>query len=114
MTHESSIDVIVTIATGYQDVDQYRQFVSTLRRTGATCPVLIGISDGPEYELVKRYLLKNAVNYFIVPRALSIAALRRITDNAVSPDSDVSTIFAARESQMAEPRQFTSHHNSMF
>ncbi len=62
-----TLDVIVSIATGYRDVDQYRQFVSTLRRTGATCPILLGISDGPEYEPVKRYLLDNSVNTFIVP-----------------------------------------------
>jgi hypothetical protein len=63
----SELDVIVSIATGYRDVSQYRQFVSTLRRTGATCPILLGISDGPEYEPVKRYLLDNSVNYFVVP-----------------------------------------------
>lgn len=63
----SELDIIVSIATGYKEIDQYRQFISTLRRTGATCPVLLGISDGPEYEPVKRYLLDNAVNYFIVP-----------------------------------------------
>ncbi len=61
------IDVIVTIATGYHDVWPYRHFISTLRRSGATCPVLMGISDGPEYERVKRYLLKHGVNYFLVP-----------------------------------------------
>ncbi len=60
-------DIIVTIATGYTAVDQYRQFISTLRRTGAGCPVFIGITDGPEYEPVKAYLLDNAVNYFPVP-----------------------------------------------
>ena len=60
------IDIVVSIATGYKDVGQYRQFISTLRRTGATCPVLLGISDGPEYEPVKRYLLDNSVNYFAV------------------------------------------------
>lgn len=60
-------DIIVSIATGYTEVDQYRQFISTLRRTGATCPVFLGISEGPEYEEVKRYLLDNAVNYFLVP-----------------------------------------------
>ena len=42
-------DIIVTIATGYTQVEQYRQFISTLRRTGATCPVFIGITEGPEY-----------------------------------------------------------------
>lgn len=61
------IDIIVSIATGYKNIDEYRQFISTLRRTGANCPVLLGISDGPEYEPVKRYLLDNAINYFIVP-----------------------------------------------
>ena len=61
------VDVIVTIATGYQQTRDYCQFISTLRRTGATCPVLIGISDGPQYEPVKRYLLDNAVNFFVVP-----------------------------------------------
>ena len=66
-TTTSQLDIIVSIATGYQDVDQYRQFISTLRRTGATCPVFLGISDGPEYERVKRYLLESSVNYFIVP-----------------------------------------------
>src|ERR1700690_11880 len=59
--------IIVSIATGYKDIGEYRQFISTLRRTGANCPVLLGISDGSEYEPVKRYLLENAVNYFIVP-----------------------------------------------
>jgi hypothetical protein len=66
-TPERPVDVIVTIAAGYPHVSQYRQFISTLRRTGATCPVLIGISDGPEYEKVRRFLLRNSVNYFIVP-----------------------------------------------
>ena len=66
-TQASQLDIIVSIATGYTDVGQYRQFISTLRRTGATCPVFLGISDGPEYEPVKRYLLENAVNYFVVP-----------------------------------------------
>lgn len=66
-TSPSQIDIIVSIATGYKDLGEYRQFVSTLRRTGANCPVLLGISDGPEYEPVKRYLLENAINYFIVP-----------------------------------------------
>src|SRR5579862_8969028 len=56
-TIRSELDVIVSIATGYADIRQYRQFVSTLRRTGATCPVLLGISDGPQYGPVKRYLL---------------------------------------------------------
>lgn len=60
-------DIIVSIATGYKHIAEYRQFIATLRRTGATCPILLGISDGPEYEPVKRYLLENAVNYFIVP-----------------------------------------------
>ena len=60
-------DIIVTIATGYSNIDQYRQFISTLRRTGADCPVFIGIYDGPEYENVKKYLLENAINTFIVP-----------------------------------------------
>jgi len=60
-------DIVVSIATGYKDVDEYRQFIATLRRTGATCPIFLGISDGPEYETVKRYLLDNAVNTFIVP-----------------------------------------------
>jgi hypothetical protein len=59
-------DIIVTIAAGYAQVDQYRPFVSSLRKTGATCPVLIGITDGPEYEPVKAYLLDNAVNYLPV------------------------------------------------
>jgi hypothetical protein len=63
----STLDVIVSIATGYKDIGEYRQFISTLRRTGATCPILLGISDGLEYEPVKRFLLDNAVNYFIVP-----------------------------------------------
>jgi hypothetical protein len=66
-TRVGALDVVVSIATGYTDVDQYRQFVSTLRRAGATCPVLLGISDGPEYEPVKRYLLDNSVNTFVVP-----------------------------------------------
>jgi hypothetical protein len=66
-SHTRAVDIIVTIATGYPDIGQYRQFISTLRRAGAACPVLMGISDGPEYEPVKRYLLDNAVNYFIVP-----------------------------------------------
>ncbi|HEY4184853.1 MAG TPA: DUF1796 family putative cysteine peptidase [Polyangia bacterium] len=61
------LDIIVSIATGYTDVDQYRPFISTLRRTGATCPVFLGISDGPQYDPVKRYLLDNSVNYFVVP-----------------------------------------------
>lgn len=60
-------DIIVTIATGYTEVDEYRPFISSLRRTGATCPVFIGITDGPEYESVRTYLLDNAVNYFPVP-----------------------------------------------
>ena len=60
-------DVVVSIATGYKLVSEYRQFISTLRRTGATCPVLLGISDGPEFEAVKIFLLENAINYFIVP-----------------------------------------------
>ncbi len=64
---ESEVDVIVSIATGYKDVDLFRKFISTLRRTGANCPVLLGISDGPEYEPVKKYLLDNGVNYFFVP-----------------------------------------------
>ncbi len=59
-------DIIVTIAAGYAQVDQYRPFVSSLRKAGATCPVLIGITDGPEYEPVKAYLLDNAVNYLPV------------------------------------------------
>lgn len=63
----SETDILVSIATGYTDVDQYRKFVSTLRRTGATCPVFLGISEGPEYDEVKRYLLENGVNYFLVP-----------------------------------------------
>lgn len=63
----SELDIVVSIATGYEDVGDYRQFISTLRRTGATCPVLLGISDGPRYEAVKRYLLDNSINYFIVP-----------------------------------------------
>ena len=63
----SGIDIIVSIATGYKDIDQYRQFISTLHRTGANCPVLLGISDGPGYGPVKRCLLENAINYFIVP-----------------------------------------------
>ena len=62
-----NLDIIVSIATGYKEISEYRQFISTLRRTGASCPVLLGISDGPEYEPVKRYLLDNAINYFIVP-----------------------------------------------
>ena len=62
-----ALDIVVTIATGYTDVGVYRRFVATLRRTGARCPVFVGISDGPEYEPVRRYLLENAVNYFIVP-----------------------------------------------
>ena len=66
-SHGSRLDIIVSIATGYSDVGAYRQFISTLRRTGATCPVFLGISDGSEYEPVKRYLLANSVNYFIVP-----------------------------------------------
>jgi hypothetical protein len=33
----------------------------------ANCPVLVGISDGPEYASVKRYLLESVANYFIVP-----------------------------------------------
>lgn len=60
-------DIIVSIATGYTHIDQYKQFISTLRKTGATCPIFLGISDGPEYQTVKKYLLENAVNYFIVP-----------------------------------------------
>ena len=63
----SDLDIIVSIATGYEDIGDYRQFISTLRRTGATCPVFLGISDGPNYEAVKRYLLDNSINYFIVP-----------------------------------------------
>jgi hypothetical protein len=63
----SELDIIVSIATGYEDIGEYRQFISTLRRTGATCPVFLGISDGPNYEAVKRYLLDNSINYFIVP-----------------------------------------------
>jgi glycosyl transferase family 1 len=62
-----AIDVIVTVAAGYPRIGQYRQFISTLRGAGATCPVLIGISGGPDYEKVRRYLLRNGVNYFIVP-----------------------------------------------
>ncbi|HEY0709326.1 MAG TPA: DUF1796 family putative cysteine peptidase [Polyangia bacterium] len=61
------LDIVVSIATGYKNIDQYRQFVSTLRRTGATCPLFLGISDGPEFEPVKRYLLENGVNAFLVP-----------------------------------------------
>lgn len=60
-------DIIVSIATGYTSISQYQQFVSTLRKTGATCPIFLGISDGPQYTDVKRYLLDNSVNYFIVP-----------------------------------------------
>jgi len=60
-------DIVVSIATGYREIDEYRQFISTLRRTGATCPIFLGISDGPEYETVKRYLLDNAVTTFVVP-----------------------------------------------
>jgi len=60
-------DVVVTIATGHDRVDQFRRFISTLRRAGATCPVFVGISEGPQYEPVKRYLLEHAVNYFTVP-----------------------------------------------
>ena len=63
----SQPDIIVSIATGYSNVDEYRPFISSLRRTGATCPVFVGISDGPEYGAVKRFLLENGVNYFIVP-----------------------------------------------
>jgi hypothetical protein len=59
-------DIVVTIATGYTQINQYSQFISTLRGTGATCPVFIGIYDGPEYEPVKKYLLDNAINYFFV------------------------------------------------
>jgi hypothetical protein len=66
-TTTSRLDVVVSIATGYKTIDQYRQFVSTLRRTGATCPLFLGISDGPEFETVKRYLLENGVNTFLVP-----------------------------------------------
>lgn len=62
----SKLDIIVSIAVGYTDVGKYRQFISTLRRSGATCPIFLGIFDGPEYEPVKKYLLENAVNYFIV------------------------------------------------
>ena len=40
-----AIDIIVTIATGYKDVAQFRQFISTLRRTGASCPIFIGIHE---------------------------------------------------------------------
>lgn len=65
-----SPDIVVSIATGYKNVNDYRQFISTLRRFHATCPVFLGIYDGPEYEPVKRYLLENAVNYFIVPPIL--------------------------------------------
>lgn len=61
------LDIVVSIATGYKQIDEYRQFISTLRKTGATCPIFLGISDGPEYEEVKRYLLDNAVNTFVVP-----------------------------------------------
>ncbi len=61
------LDIVVSIATGYKDVDQYRPFIGSLRRTGCTAPLFLGISDGPEYEAVKKYLLDNAVNYFIVP-----------------------------------------------
>ena len=67
VTSAAAPDVIVSIATGYHHVEEYRQFVATLRRTGATCPVLLGISDGPEYRAVKRYLLENAVTTFMVP-----------------------------------------------
>jgi len=35
------------------------------------CSALIGIYDGPEYEPDKRYLLENAVNYFIVAPIIS-------------------------------------------
>ena len=59
-------DIILTVATGYTQINQYSQFISTLRATGATCPVFIGIFDGPEYEPVKQYLLDNGINYFFV------------------------------------------------
>jgi len=63
----SSLDIIVSIATGYKDIGSYTQFIATLRKTGATCPILLGISDGPEFEPIKKYLLENSANYFIVP-----------------------------------------------
>ena len=66
-TSAEPLDLIVTIATGYEDVGDFRRFVSTLRRTGATCPVLIGISAGPAFEPVRRFLLENGVNYVEVP-----------------------------------------------
>lgn len=59
-------DIILAVGTGYTEVYQYSQFISTLRATGATCPVFIGIFDGPEYEPVKQYLLDNGINYFFV------------------------------------------------
>ena len=56
-------DIILTVATGYTQINQYSQFISTLRATGATCPVFIGIFDGPEYEPVKQYLLDKFCSY---------------------------------------------------
>lgn len=60
-------DIIVSIANGYKNINQYNQFITTLRKTGAKCPIFLGISDGPDYSHIKKYLLDNAVNYFIVP-----------------------------------------------
>jgi hypothetical protein len=66
-TRSAPVDLVVTIATGYDDLGDFRRFIATLRRTGATCPVLIGISEGPAYEHVRRYLAENGVNYVDVP-----------------------------------------------
>ena len=66
VTTSAKPDLIVAMATGGANLDDYRTFVATLRRTGATCPVFLGIDAGSASEPIKKYLLEQAVNYFIV------------------------------------------------
>ncbi len=66
VTASAKPDIIVAMASGCARLGDYRTFVATLRRSGATCPVFLGIDAGSASAPIKKYLLEHAVNYFMV------------------------------------------------